>query len=429
MSAKKRAKAELIPDKCISCAKCEAACPVEAIAYDEQGVPIINTEKCIGCKKCLKACPVEAFRLSYPEGDMVVVQVAPETEEDKSRQMETDKWKGVWVFVEQRNGHAHNVAWQLLGVGAQLAADLGEELSAVVLGSKVDHLADQAFGHGAANVYYVDSPVLEEYRTQPYTEALVVLVKKYLPAAFLMGATAIGRDLGSAVATRLETGLTADCTQLSVDKEKRLLEQTRPAFGGNIMATILSEHARPQMSTVRPEVFAMPAFIEGRQGKLIKEGFTMDESQMLTKIREIIPIKKSGVDIAAADVIISGGRGMTSPEHFKLLNELAELLGGVVAGSRSAVDAGWIGYERQVGQTGKTVRPKLYFACGISGAIQHIVGMQNSEHIIAINRDENAPVFEITDLGVIGDIFETLPDLIDALRKKKEAAEIAGKER
>lgn len=430
MTAKKRAKAELVPDKCISCAKCEAACPVEAIAYDEKGIPIINTEKCIGCRKCLKACPVEAFRMSYPEGDTVIVQTDAETEEAETEGApEVAKWKGVWVFVEQRNGHAHNVAWQLLGVGAQLASDLGEELSAVVLGSKVDHLADQAFGYGAANVYMMDSHVLEEYRTQPYTEALVALVKKHLPAAFLIGATAIGRDLGSAVATKLETGLTADCTQLSIDKEKRLLEQTRPAFGGNIMATILCEHARPQMSTVRPEVFAMPHFVEGRKGKLIKESFAMDESQMLTKIREIIPIEKTGVDITAADIIISGGRGMTSPEHFQMLKELAELLGGVVAGSRSTVDAGWIGYERQVGQTGKTVRPKLYFACGISGAIQHIVGMQNSEHIIAINRDENAPIFEITDLGVIGDIFETLPDLITALRKKKEAAEAAGKER
>lgn len=428
--AKKRAKAELIPDKCISCAKCEAACPVEAIAYDENGIPIINAEKCIGCKKCLKSCPVEAFKLSYPEGDTVIVQTGtePEEEEETGTGREVDKWKGVWVFVEQRNGHAHNVAWQLLGVGSQLAADLGEELSAVILGSKVEHLVDQAFGHGASNVYLLDSPQLEEYRTQPYTEALVALVKKYLPAAFIMGATAIGRDLGSAVATKLETGLTADCTQLSIDKEKKLLEQTRPAFGGNIMATILCEQARPQMSTVRPEVFPTPPFVEGRKGKLIREQFKMDESRMLTKIREIIPIKKTGVDITAADIIVSGGRGMTSPEHFKMLAELAELLGGVVAGSRSAVDAGWIGYERQVGQTGKTVRPKLYFACGISGAIQHIVGMQNSEHIIAINRDEHAPVFEITDLGVIGDIFETLPDLIEALRKKKEAAEAAGKE-
>jgi electron transfer flavoprotein alpha subunit len=423
MTAKKRGKATLVPDKCISCGKCESACPVEAIVYDAAGIPIIDADKCIGCRKCLKACPVEAFKMSYPEGETVILHARAEDEEEKGEPSAVDKWKGVWVLVEHRDGQAHPVSWQLLGVGAKLAADLGEELSAVVLGSDIDHLAIEAFGYGAKNVYLVESPVLKDYRPLPYTEALVALVQKHLPAAFLLGATAIGRDLGSAVATRLETGLTADCTQLSIDKEKRLLEQTRPAFGGNIMATILSEFARPQMATVRPEVFPVPPFVEGQAGQTFKESFAMEESQTRTRILETIPIQKTGVDITAAEIIVSGGRGMTSPEHFRMLTELAELLGGVVAGSRSAVDAGWVGYERQVGQTGKTVRPKLYVACGISGAIQHVVGMQNSEHIVAINRDENAPVFEITDLGVVGDVFETVPALIEALRERKRSSE------
>jgi electron transfer flavoprotein alpha subunit len=422
MVAKKRGKANLVPDKCISCGKCEAACPVEAIVYDDKGIPEINAEKCIGCKKCFKACPVEAFKMSYPEGDTVLFQTVPEEEEEKGQTPGVDAWKGVWVLVEQRDGHAHPVSWQLLGVGATLAGDLEEDLSAVILGSDIGHLAETAFGYGAKNVYLLDSPVLKDYRPYPYTEALVALARRYQPAAFLLGATGIGRDLGSAVATRLETGLTADCTQLAIDKEKRLLEQTRPAFGGNIMATILSETARPQMSTVRPEVFPVPPYVEGRTGQIFHESFTMDESQTRTKVLEVIPIKKTGVDITAADIIVSGGRGMTSQEHFRMLNELAELLGGVVAGSRSAVDAGWVGYERQVGQTGKTVRPKLYVACGISGAIQHVVGMQNAEHVIAINRDESAPVFEITDLGVVGDVFDTVPALIEALKDKKESS-------
>jgi electron transfer flavoprotein alpha subunit len=422
MTAKKRGKASLVPDKCISCGKCEPACPVEAIIYDEKGIPEIDVEKCIGCRKCFKACPVEAFVMVYPEGEPASAQ-APVEEEEKVTESSVSQWKGVWVLVEQRDGHAHPVSWQLLGVGAKLAEDLGEDLSAVILGSDIGHLATIAFGYGAKNVYLMDSPVLKDYRPYPYTEAMVQLATKHKPAAILLGATGIGRDLGSAVATRLETGLTADCTQLAIDKEKKLLEQTRPAFGGNIMATILCETKRPQMSTVRPEVFPVPHFSEGRTGQVFTETFAMDENQTRTKVLEVIPIKKTGVDITAADVIISGGRGMTSPEHFRMLNELAELLGGVVAGSRSAVDAGWIGYDRQVGQTGKTVRPKLYLALGISGAIQHVVGMQNSEHIIAINRDQTAPVFEITDLGVVGDVFETVPALIEALKDKKQSDE------
>jgi electron transfer flavoprotein alpha subunit len=428
--AKKKGKPQIVPNACIACGKCQAVCPVGAIEYDDKGEPVIDLDKCIGCGKCAKECPAAALKMAYPEAGEVVVETEPETTakqgETAIAAREAKTWKGVWVFIEQTDGKAHRVSWQLLGVGRQLAADLGEDLSAVVLGSGTDRLVAEAFGYGATSVYRVDDPLLTDYRTGPYSQALVALVTAYRPEILLMGATAVGRDLASAVATRLETGLTADCTQLAIDKENRLLDQTRPAFGGNIMATIVCERARPQMASVRPDVFPAPAFVEGQAGPVFTKDLLMDPSQIMTRIEQIIPIETSGVDIAAADIVVSGGRGMADKEHFGMLHELAELLGGVVAGSRSAVDAGWTAYERQVGQTGKTVRPKLYVACAISGAIQHLVGMQNAEHVIAINRDELAPIFEVADVGIVGDVFEIVPDLIQALREKKRAGSKPG---
>lgn len=423
LKKKSRGKAELIPSACIGCGKCQSICPVDAIAYDEKGEPIIDRDKCIGCGKCVKACPVAALKVSYPEGERVVVEAGPpDEEEDRSLRKALDKWKGVWVFVEQTDGRAHSVSWQLLGVGGRLAHDLEEELSAVILGVRTDHLVEEAFAYGARNVYVIDDPLLADYRTQPYTAGLVSLVIRYMPEILLVGATALGRDLASAVATTLGTGLTADCTELSIDKKERLLDQTRPAFGGNIMATIVCERARPQMASVRPDVFSAPSPVPGREGRIFRQALSIEEAAIRTRLLKRIPIEKTGVDITAADIVVSGGRGMTSPENFAMLHELASLLGGVVAGSRSAVDAGWVRYERQVGQTGKTVRPKLYIACGISGAIQHLVGMQNAEYVIAINRDPGAPIFEKADLGIIGDVFEIIPGLIDALKARKPAS-------
>ncbi|MGD0231770.1 MAG: FAD-binding protein [Syntrophorhabdales bacterium] len=416
---KRRGKAHLVPDTCIACGRCEAVCPMNAITYDEKGEPVIDFEACTGCGECVKSCPAAALKMSYPEGGDVLVENEPEAGPEGEGRKEEGA-KGVWVFLEQRNGQAEPVSRQLFGKGAELAADLSSDLSAIILGSKIGRLAELSFAAGARNVYMMDDPLLDEYRTGPYAEGIAALARKYRPEVLLIGATAIGRDLASAVATRLETGLTADCTGLSIDRETRLLDQTRPAFGGNIMATIVCEHARPQMASVRPDVFpAAPAVVPGRVGLIFREPCPVSEKEVLTRVLDIAPIEKTGVDIRAADIVVSGGRGMASPEQFGMLRELAALLGGVVAGSRSAVDAGFTDYERQVGQTGKTVRPRLYIACGISGAIQHLVGMQNADHIIAINKDAHAPIFEVADLAIVGDVFEIIPRLIEVLRKKK----------
>jgi len=325
----------------------------------------------------------------------------------------------VWVFVEQMEGKAARVSWELLGVGRKLADDLKTSLCAVALGNNIASLAAEAVSYGADVVYQVESPVLAHYRTVPYASAINALAKKNNPAVLLMGATVTGRDLASAVATDLKTGLTADCTDLAIG-ETGLLEQTRPAFGGNIMATIFTESCRPQMSTVRPRVMAMPAADTTRQGRLVKVPFTMDEKDVPTKIMEFAKEDLTGsVNLADAEVIVSGGRGMGGRENFKVLERLADLLGGVVGASRAAVDSKWMSYDHQVGQTGKTVRPRLYIACGISGAVQHLVGMQTSDTIIAINSDPNAPIFSVASLGIVGNALEVVPALVEAIGSAK----------
>jgi electron transfer flavoprotein alpha subunit len=420
---KPKKRARLITNKCIACgARCQMSCPKDAVEMNEKGEPLIDLAKCIGCNKCVKICPAEALELyqpqpgELPESGDEVEEVEVETKEDSLEQ-----WRGVWVFVEHLEGKANPVSWELLGVGKILAQDLGVELAAVVLGSDVGHLVGEALGHGADKVYVIDNPVLKHYRVTPYLKGVANLVQKYQPEIILIGATGLGRDLAGSIATVLKTGLTADCTGLTIDKTKRLLEQTRPAFGGNIMATILTERARPQMASVRPRVMPMPSFIDGRPGEVVRETLEMKEEDIKTKIIEIVSVQcETAIDITSFDVLVSGGRGMMTPENFKMLGELASLVGGTVCGTRGAVDAGMITHERQVGQTGKTVRPKLYMAFGISGAIQHIVGMQNSEYVIAVNKDKNAPIFEAAQMGIVGDVFEILPDLIQSLRQRTE---------
>jgi len=425
---KPRGKARLIAGKCIACgARCQTSCPSDAIEMNDQGEPIIIIEKCIGCRKCVKVCPSDALEMFLtPEEERIIAELeaegAVELEEGEVEAEKTkpgvDEWKGVWVFVEQGDGKAHAVSWELLGVGRTLANDLGVELAAFILGSKVKALVEEAFGYNADKVYLIDDPLLHHYRTPTYLHGSLSLLRKYKPEIVLMGATGLGRDLAGAVATALRTGLTADCTGLTIDKKMRLLEQTRPAFGGNIMATILTETARPQMASVRPHVMPKPEFQPGRKGELIIESFNLPEDEIATKVLEVKSLLTEGsINIAAANIIVSGGRGMLGSENFKMLQDLADLLGGVVGSSRSAVDAGWMPHERQVGQTGKTVRPKLYIACAISGAIQHLVGMQDSDYIIAINKDKTAPIFEVAHLGIVGDIFEIIPGVTEKLRQ------------
>jgi electron transfer flavoprotein alpha subunit len=427
---KPRGKAQVVAGRCIACgARCEAACPIDGcVTISDAGEPVIDASKCIGCVKCVKVCPAQAIEMFFtPEEHAILEQFFPstgkaESSEDSAARALRAKlaaFSGVWVFVEQTEGEAAKVSWELLGKGRELADALEEPLSALVIGSGVEHLAEDAFAYGADTVYIVDAPVFRYYRTESYLRALCQLIDEHKPEIVLMGATGLGRDLAGAVATAIGTGLTADCTGLAID-DKRNLMQTRPAFGGNIMATIMCDRFRPQMATVRPHVMPMPEHRQGRIGTVIREECAIAEEDVLVKVLEIVSDRKlDHVEITGADVIVSGGRGMMSKENFALLQELADELGGVVGASRSAVDSGWMPHDRQVGQTGKTVRPKIYIACGISGAIQHLVGMQDSDVIIAINRDREAPIFEVATYGIVGDIFKVIPALTGRLRDLK----------
>jgi electron transfer flavoprotein alpha subunit len=426
---KPRGKARVITGKCVACgARCQSACPVDGVEMSEEGEPLIAEDKCIGCIKCVKACPAGALEMFYtPEELEIIASFSKDSgddadEEELERRRKVGQYSGVWVFIEQNAGEVARVSWELTGAGRELADSLGVELSAVIIGDDVAPLAKAAFSYGADNAYLIDQTVFRQYRTEPYLKAMVYLIDKYKPEVVLMGATGMGRDLAGAVATRVKTGLTADCTGLGID-EKRNLMQTRPAFGGNIMATIMCDKFRPQMATVRPHVMALPERKGGATGKVIEERFLISESDIFTRVLEVITDKsgKDGVDVAGAEFIVSGGRGLMAKENFAMLEELADQLGGVVGGSRSAVDAGWLPQDRQVGQTGKTVRPKIYIACGISGAIQHLVGMQDSDLIIAINRDAEAPIFEVATFGIVGDLFQVVPALTARIRELKHA--------
>lgn len=339
-----------------------------------------------------------------------------------------------WVFIEQEGGQVHPVSWELLGVARMLASQVADEAAAagdevfvegVLLGENIGALAQEALAYGADRVYVFDDPVLAYYRNCPYYQTLTAAARKYEPEVFLIGATTLGRDLAGAVATALRTGLTADCTGLEMGEVKgarqRLLLATRPAFGGNIMATILCRNSRPQMSSVRPRVFPMPPRNPDAVGEIIYEQVEATEETAMACVLEFIHSRGESVNIEYADVIVAGGRGLGTPEGLKLLQELADELGGVVGASRPLIDSGWISYAHQVGQSGRTVRPKLYIAAGISGALQHKVGMQNSDFIIAINSDPNAPIFDVADVGIVGDLYQVIPELLQQIRALKEA--------
>ncbi len=407
-------------DQCIGCEQCVAVCPVGAISMDAGGVALVDLAKCTGCAKCPPVCPASAISMKGTTGSRESTAKSSEPKVTlESPISNVASAPEVWVFVEHTDGRPAPVSWELLGKGRELASALGGRVCSVLLGHKVDHLIREAGAHGADKVYVIDDPVLSHYRTQAYLHGVIRLVQKYSPEVMLLGASTMGRDLAGAVATSLGTGLTADCTALSIDPQSKLLEQTRPAYGGNIMATILCEKRRPQMATVRPRVMEMPPRDESRQAEAVREQLELREEDVLAKVIKYVPEQDtSEVRIEDASILISGGRGLGGPEGFKMLAELADAIGGTVSGSRAAVDHGWIPQTKQVGQTGKTVRPRLYIACGISGAIQHLVGMETSDVIVAINRDPNAPIFGVATYGIVGDIYEIVPALTRAAKAR-----------
>ncbi|ABS35036.1 electron transfer flavoprotein subunit alpha/FixB family protein [Clostridium botulinum] len=331
--------------------------------------------------------------------------------------MNLSDFKGVWIFAEQREGKLQKVALELIGKGKELSKKLGVELTAVLLGYNIDDIPRQLIEYGADKVLYVNNPLLKNYTTDGYTKVINDLIEERKPEILLVGATYIGRDLAPRISSRLGTGLTADCTGLDIDDDTRNLLMTRPAFGGNLMATIICDSNRPQMSTVRPGVFQKLEKDANRDGSIENIKVNLKESDIKIKIKEIVKLAKEIEDISEAKILVSGGRGLGSPEGFKLLRELADLMGGAISGSRAVVDSGWIDKAYQVGQTGKTVRPNLYIACGISGAIQHLAGMQDSDYIIAINKDESAPIMQVADLSIVGDYKKILPSMIDEIKK------------
>ena len=330
--------------------------------------------------------------------------------------MNINDYKGVMVFAEQVDGKLSPVALELVGEAGRLAQDLNADVTAVVLGNKIGHMAKELEHYGADKVILAESPDLEVYMTEPYTYALTEIINDKKPEIVLYGATAIGRDLAPRVSARVHTGLTADCTGLEIDAETKNLRMTRPAFGGNIMATIVCADYRPQMATVRPGVMQRRT-VEGQEALLEKIAVQVPAEKKNVEIKGIVQKLGNRIDIQDASILVSGGRGMGSPDNFKLLENLAEVLGGTVSSSRACVDAGWVEKDRQVGQTGKTVRPDLYIACGISGAVQHLAGMEDSEIIIAINKDATAPIFEVADYGIVGDVFKILPLFTQELKK------------
>ncbi|KAA0680928.1 electron transfer flavoprotein subunit alpha/FixB family protein [Roseomonas genomospecies 6] len=340
------------------------------------------------------------------------------------------EYKGIWVIVEQERGSVHSVSWELVGEARKLADKLGVEVGAVVLGAdspELNAICGDAFTYGADVVYKVTDPVLADYRTDPYTRVMTEVVNTYKPEIVLLGATTLGRDLAGAIATTLATGLTADCTELDIYMDNRSLAATRPTFGGTLLCTIQTLAYRPQMATVRPRVMSMPDRDDSRTGRVVEVFPVLREDDVVTKVLSFIADREQNeAQLAFADIIVAGGKGLGKPENLKLAFDLAKVLGGEVGVTRPLVQAGWTGFDRQVGQTGKTVRPKLYIAAGISGAIQHRVGMEKSDLILAINTDPNAPIFDFAHLGLVGDALTILPALTDAFGKRLSVNRLAG---
>ncbi len=390
-------------EKCIACGQCVEACPFGVLRLE--GETLIIGEGCNLCGACVEVCEVEALALPETAGPSPRPGVPPD---------------GVWVFAEQRRGELAPVTSELLGEARRLADTLGVKVAAVLLGDGVAHLGAALLAAGAHRVYLAEHPLLQDFLEETYAAALTELAQKYQPEIILAGATYLGRAFIPRVAAALKTGLTADCTAFGIDPEKRLLLQTRPAFGGNIMATIITPRTYPQMATARPGVFKPLAAAAAPAGEVVPVKLTGLASPPRSRFAGTVLEIKERVALSASEVIVAGGRGLREAKNFKLLEELADLLGGAVGATRGAVDAGWIPYAHQIGQTGKTVSPKLYIAVGLSGATQHLVGMQSSDFIVAINKDPQAPILQVADVGLVGDLFEIVPALIQEIKKDRK---------
>jgi electron transfer flavoprotein alpha subunit len=389
-------------DACIGCGVCEEVCSFGAIRVGEEGYAVVD-DSCTLCGTCVDSCEA---------GALTIERVEPGAKAD------LDQWSGVWVFAEFRHGRIAPVAFELLGKGRELADQLQAKLAAVLFGSELGDAPSDLIAHGADTVYVVDDPALAHFTDEVYGNVLEDLIREVRPEIVLAGATVIGRSFIPRVANGLDTGLTADCTELAIRPEDRALLQTRPAFGGNIMATIICPHTRPQMATVRPRVMKALAADPTRTGDVISWTPQPDRFRSRVRVLRSVVEEQDAVNICEADVIIAGGRGLENEKGFTLIRQLAATMGGAVAASRAAVDSGWISYHHQVGQTGKTVCPKVYIACGISGAIQHVVGMQSADVIVAVNRDPDAPIFDIANYGIVGDLFEVIPLLTRKIEQR-----------
>ena len=415
---------EILKDKCIGCGQCFKSCPYDAFEFEPYDgnklgkVAKVNA-KCSFCNQCLTACKFGAIQ-----------------EKKQDAAVDLSAYKHIWVFAEQRQGKIQNVALELIGEGKRLAKDISDDtqLCAVLIGNNIDHLAQECFEYGADKVYMVQDPLLENYTTDGYTKVMKQLIDEYKPEIVLYGATHIGRDFAPRIAARCNTGLTADCTHLDVKVSKYIefakanttldtstldpndpstgIKQTRPAFGGNLMATIVCPKTRPQMSTVRPGVMQKQERVPGATGEIVNVKPDIKASDIRIEIKDIVKSMKEMVSLTDAKIICSGGRGLGDASGFELIQKFADKVGGVVGASRAAVDAGWIDHSHQVGQTGTTVKPEIYFACGISGAIQHLAGMQTSNCIVAINKDPDAPIMEVADYAIVGDLYKVIPEII-----------------
>ena len=389
-------------ETCIGCGVCEEECTFAAIEVVD-GVAVVN-EKCTLCGSCVDSCEAGALTIER---------------EEKAVQADLAEWSGIMIYAEFRHGKVVPVSFELLGIGRQLADQQKVPLIAVLLGSGLGNAAGDLVSYGADIVYQVDDPALEYFSDEIYGSILEDVVREQKPEIVLAGATAIGRSFIPLVATSLATGLTADCTQLAIRPEDGVLLQTRPAFGGNIMATIECPYTRPQMATVRPRVMKAAEQDQNRKGEIINYQPQPDRLQSRVKVLRSVLEEQDQINITEGEIIVAGGRGLDNEKGFELIKQLADAVGGAVGASRAAVDSEWIAYPHQVGQTGKTVNPKLYIACGISGAIQHVVGMQSSEAIVAINKDPHAPIFDVATYGIVGDLFEVVPKLIEKIKERR----------